>query len=96
MWLGKNDLISKCSKLVLSDFSEGMLKQTQETLQNQKGIEYRKIDIQSIPYEENSFDVVIANMMLYHVPDIQKGLSEVRRVLKKMAPFTVLLMARME
>ena len=87
MWLGKNDLISKCSKLVLSDFSEGMLKKTQETLQNQKGIEYRKIDIQSIPYEENSFDVVIANMMLYHVPDIQKGLSEVRRVLKENGTF---------
>lgn len=30
-----------------------------------------------------SFDVVIANMMLYHVPDIARGLSEVRRVLRR-------------
>ena len=29
------------------------------------------------------FDVVIANMMLYHVPDIDKGLAEVQRVLKR-------------
>ena len=45
------------------------------------------IDIQRIPYENGSFDVVIANMMLYHVPDIQKGLSEVRRVLKEGGTF---------
>ena len=87
MWLEKNDLISKCSKLILSDFSEGMLKQAKETLKNQKGIEFRIIDIQNIPFEANSFDIVIANMMLYHVPDIQKGLSEVRRVLKDNGSF---------
>ncbi|MBQ3798621.1 MAG: methyltransferase domain-containing protein [Butyrivibrio sp.] len=40
------------------------------------------IDIQDIPYEDSSFDMVIANYMLYHVPDISKALSEVRRVLK--------------
>ena len=29
-----------------------------------------------------SFDIVIANMMLYHVPDLAKGLREVSRILK--------------
>lgn len=82
MWAGRDDLIGKCSRLVLSDFSEGMLRKARETLREQKGIEYRIIDIQDIPYEEGDFDAVIANMMLYHVPDIRKGLGEVRRVLK--------------
>lgn len=45
------------------------------------------IDIQDIPYDDKSFDVVIANMMLYHVPDLQKGLSEVARVLKEDGTF---------
>ena len=45
-------------------------------------VEYKVIDILDIPYPDNSFDIVIANMMLYHVPDIEKGLREVRRVLK--------------
>ena len=31
----------------------------------------------------NTFEIVIANSMLYHVPEIDKALSEVRRVLKK-------------
>lgn len=30
---------------------------------------------------------VIANRMLYHVPDLNKGLSEARRVLKNGGPF---------
>ena len=34
-------------------------------------------------YEDEYFDVVIANGMLYHVPDLEKALSEVNRVLKK-------------
>ena len=83
MWVGKGDLVKKCGKLILSDFSEGMLEQTRETLKDLKGIEYQTIDIQKIPYEEHTFDIVIANMMLYHVPDLQKGLREVRRVLKE-------------
>ena len=29
-----------------------------------------------------AWDVVIANMMLYHVPELGRGLSEVRRVLR--------------
>ena len=82
MWTGTDALVNKCSRLILSDFSDGMLAQTKETLREMEGIEYRVIDIQDIPYEDNTFDIVIANMMLYHVPDLQKGLQEVRRVLK--------------
>ena len=39
-------------------------------------------DIQNIPFADDSFDVVIANSMLYHVPKIESALREVRRVLK--------------
>jgi ubiquinone/menaquinone biosynthesis C-methylase UbiE len=39
------------------------------------------IDAQSIPYDANTFDAVIANHMLYHVPDRARALSEMRRVL---------------
>ena len=39
--------------------------------------------IQNLSFDDDTFDVVIANAMLYHVPDLNKGLCEVRRVLKK-------------
>ena len=87
MWVDKNEMISRCGRLVLSDFSEGMLNKAKETLRDQNGIEYRRIDIQEIPFTDHDFDVVIANMMLYHVPDLPKGLREVRRVLKEDGTF---------
>ena len=82
MWKDYEDLIKSCSKLVLSDFSEGMLENAKTNIRSDANVEYRVIDIQDIPFEAESFDVVIANMMLYHVPDMARGLSEVRRVLK--------------
>ncbi|MBO4325616.1 MAG: class I SAM-dependent methyltransferase [Lachnospiraceae bacterium] len=87
MWKGQGELIAKCGMLVLSDFSEGMVGTAKENVGTPGNIEYKVIDIQNIPYEDGTFDAVIANMMLYHVPDLKKGLSEVRRVLKKDGTF---------
>ena len=83
MWKNREDLIKLCSKLTLSDFSEGMLSTTKNNIGEYNNVDYKVIDIQEIPFENETFDVVIANMMLYHVPDIDKGLAEVRRVLKR-------------
>ncbi len=82
MWKGRNSLIKSVSSLVLSDLSDGMLEEAKENVGSYDNVEYRLIDIQSIPYPDESFDVIIANMMLYHVPDTDKALSEVRRVLR--------------
>ena len=82
MWADQGEIIRRCGRMVLTDLSEGMLDKARETLRGQDGIEYRVADIQDIPFEDQAFDAVIANMMLYHVPDLQKGLREVRRVLK--------------
>ena len=87
MWKGHEDLMGACSSLTLSDFSEGMLESAKTNLGEKPGLEYRVIDIQNIPFDDESFDLVIANMMLYHVPDIARGLSEVRRVLKNGGAF---------
>lgn len=87
MWLGKQEMIRGCARFVLSDFSEGMLEKARGILGDTDGIDYRVIDIQAIPFPDQSFDAVIANMMLYHVPDLSKGLGEVRRVLKQGGSF---------
>ena len=82
MWKDKESVICTCSKIILSDFSEGMVATTRDNIGSYDNIEYKVLDIQDIPYEDATFDIVIANMMLYHVPDIERGLEEVRRVLK--------------
>ncbi len=87
MWNGRASLINSLSKLVLSDLSEGMVEVAKSNAGEYKNVEYKIVDIQSIPYADESFDAVIANMMLYHVPDIDKALREVRRVLKPNGTF---------
>lgn len=52
-----------------------------------KNVLAQKIDIQNIPFPDNCYDVVIANHMLYHVPDLPKAISEVHRVLRSDGKF---------
>ncbi len=39
-------------------------------------------DVQDLPFGGAAFDVVMANHMLYHVPDVDSALVEMKRVLK--------------
>ncbi|MDE7095477.1 MAG: class I SAM-dependent methyltransferase [Anaeroplasmataceae bacterium] len=87
MWKNNISLINRCSKLVLTDISEGMIKTARNTIGNVHNVIYQVVDIQDIPFASNSFDMVIANMMLYHVPNLNKALSEVKRVLKEGGSF---------
>lgn len=81
MWKGKLPLPEKDVALFLTDFSENIVACAKKTLGEHSYITYDVVNIEEIPYPDNSFDRVIANMMLYHVPDLDRGLSEVRRVM---------------
>ena len=82
MWKGKIDNLPSNSKLYLTDYSEGMVTKAKELLGKNDNVFYNFVNIENIPYDDLCFDRVIANMMLYHVSNIPKALSEVRRVLK--------------
>jgi ubiquinone/menaquinone biosynthesis C-methylase UbiE len=68
--------------VTLSDMSAGMVEEAQRNLGNGGGFRYEVVDAQAIPLADGAFDAVIANHMLYHVPDRPKALAEVRRVLR--------------
>jgi ubiquinone/menaquinone biosynthesis C-methylase UbiE len=69
--------------VTLSDFSPGMVMQVRENLRvKAHRFRYSIIDAQAIPFERNFFDAVIANHCLYHIPDRQKALSEIFRIIK--------------
>ena len=83
LWRENKDRISQDLDITLSDFSKGMLNDAKITLgEKAKNFKFQIIDAEDIPYEDCSFDVIIANHMLYHVDNIEKALSEILRVLK--------------
>jgi len=59
-----------------------MLEQTRQNLKGRNEFEYKVIDAQSIPLENRSFDAVIANHMLYDIPDRSLALAKIQRILK--------------
>ena len=82
IWKNKSNKISENINIILTDISELMLKKAEENLSSNNKFSYKIMDIQDIPFPDNSFDIIIANHMLYHVPDLTKALSEVNRTLK--------------
>jgi ubiquinone/menaquinone biosynthesis C-methylase UbiE len=67
----------------VTDLSPGMVK---VALRNAEGlgldVDGRVADAERIPYEDNSFDLVIGHAVLHHIPDLPAAFREVLRVLK--------------
>jgi ubiquinone/menaquinone biosynthesis C-methylase UbiE len=64
-------------ELVAIDQSERMVE-----LARERGVDARVGDVQDLPFADGEFDVTVANWMLYHVADLDRGLAELARVLR--------------
>jgi ubiquinone/menaquinone biosynthesis C-methylase UbiE len=83
LWDKNFDAIPKGWNITLTDSSQGMLKDAKKNLGNKsERFKFKLADAQNIPFDDCIFDLVIANNMLYHVPDKEKTFSEIKRVLK--------------
>ena len=83
LWKECGQPIPASWNITLSDLSPGMVDAAWRNLVvTGRNFKFEQIDAQSIPYPDETFDAVIANHMLYHVPDRRKALSEIKRVLK--------------
>ncbi|HEY0498086.1 MAG TPA: class I SAM-dependent methyltransferase [Kutzneria sp.] len=67
----------------VTDLSPGMV---QVALRNAENlgldVDGRVADAERIPYDDNTFDLVVGHAVLHHIPDVQAALAEVLRVLK--------------
>jgi len=83
LWRKNMERIPATWDVTVSDFSEGMVQEARQQLHDTSHpFTFAVIDAQAIPYPPATFDAVIANHMLYHVPDRAKALTEIERVLK--------------
>ena len=83
---------SSCSNLIqagvarrgsVTDLAPGMVKVATRNGQSLGlDIDGRVADAEGIPYDDNTFDLVVGHAVLHHIPDVELSLREVLRVLK--------------
>ncbi|MGO3328262.1 methyltransferase domain-containing protein [Gordonia sp. (in: high G+C Gram-positive bacteria)] len=67
----------------VTDLSPGMVKVALRNAENLGlDVDGRVADAESIPYDDDTFDLVVGHAVLHHIPDVEKSLREVLRVLK--------------
>ena len=82
LWRENLDRLPQSWQVTLTDLSAGMIAEAQAQLKDAPNFAFTVADAQTLPFDDATFDAVVANHMLYHVPDLPRALSEVRRVLK--------------
>lgn len=82
LWENYPELIDTFSELVLTDISNGMIELVKERYAGRKNIQIQAMDVLDMPFEENSFDIIVANSLLYHVTDVDSALENIRRILR--------------
>lgn len=65
------------AKVVALDLSPRMVE-----LACGRGVDARVGDVQELPFGDSAFDAVVAAWMLYHVPELDRALAEIARVLR--------------
>ena len=82
LWAENKDKLPITVSITLSDISEGMLRDAKREIGSlDNRFSFHSFDCHEIPYPDSSFDLVIANHVLFYC-DIPKVCQEVQRVLK--------------
>lgn len=82
LWTDNLSLLPEDIFITLSDISSGMLRDARRAIgSSDTRFAFRAFDCRKIPCKDESFDLVIANHVLFYCDDISTVLKEVRRVL---------------
>lgn len=93
---GTGDLaikLSGISDVIGVDISEGMLQKAQQKIQKkklEKNIKLQISDAECLPFEDNTFDVVTVAFGVRNFENLEKGLLEMKRVLKNNGEIVIL------
>jgi ubiquinone/menaquinone biosynthesis C-methylase UbiE len=72
------------SSYLATDLSAGMVESAAAL-----GVNAQQVPAEDLPFPDGAFDCVVAAWMLYHVPDLDRTLAHVRRVLAEPGRFCV-------
>ena len=82
-WTDNRNSIPCSIHITVSDASAGMLRDARRNIGvDDNRFKYRVINCEDIPCDNNSFDLIIANHVLFYCNDIKKACNEIKRILK--------------
>ncbi len=83
LWAKNMDNLHESIEVTLTEICEDMINEAKSNLRdNSKRFNFIITDLTSLPFDDNSFDVVIANHILFFMKDIDLALAEIKRVIK--------------
>jgi len=85
LWTEATDPVPPGIRLTLSDLSAGMVATAVDGVRatgRVAEIAGRTADAQDLPFPDAGFDRVVANHMLYHLPEPARGVAELARVVR--------------
>lgn len=82
LWLENQASLPENVHITVSDISEGMIRDIRRNLGNDPRFSYETFDCHKIPAQTRTYDIIIANHLLFYCEDIEQVCSEVKRVLK--------------
>lgn len=82
LWKENLSILPAHVQVVLSDVSAGMIHDVQNRFKGDERFTCMVFDASQIPFDDNTFDLVIANHMLFYCDDLERVLQECARVLK--------------
>ncbi len=76
--------VESTGKVIGVDMTQAMIKKARENAEKYKAsnVEFKLGDIENLPVESNSIDIVLSNCVINLAPDKQKVFNEAYRVLK--------------
>lgn len=76
------EIAKKCRQVLATDFAEGMLKRASKKRRKYANASFRQEDITDIKCEDESFDKVVAGNVIHLLPEPEKALNELLRVVR--------------
>ena len=76
------EIAKKCRQVLATDFAEGMLKRASKKCRKYGNVSFRQEDITDIKSADSSFDKAVAGNVIHLLPEPEKALKELLRVVR--------------
>ena len=83
IWVENADKLPEEVSVMVTDISDGMLRDARREIgREDHTFTYEICECENIPFDNHTFDIVIANHVLFYCEDIARACLEIKRVLK--------------